>query len=81
MTAPDRGVVTPQALASRGPSTHDTGGHASAKDLGLGCELSSLALAVSVLQKLALLAVKRQQSGFGIAATPLVLANGTTPAM
>jgi hypothetical protein len=44
-----------------------------AKRLGLGCEPSSLALTVSVLQQFALLAIKRRQSGFGITTPPLVL--------
>ncbi len=47
--------------------------YAVAKRLGLGCEPSSLALTVSVLQQFALLAIKRGQSGFDITTPPLVL--------
>ena len=47
--------------------------HALTEHLGLGREPGSFALAVGVLQEFALLAIERQQPGFGIPATPLVL--------
>jgi hypothetical protein len=47
--------------------------HALTEHLGLGCEPSSLVLAVGVLQEFALLAIKRRQSRFGITTTSFVL--------
>jgi len=47
--------------------------HALTEHVGLGREPGSFALAVGVLQEFALLTIERQQPGFGIPATPLVL--------